>query len=215
MLAHEMVLAFQYDIVARGKAGNGLQALAQYLPPLWFAEGMAEYLSLGPSTSITNAWMRDAALRRRLQLRSANEPPTKPRHAPRPEARKGWRRIFPRKSVALSRSSPTCCTASLMRWSASASSRSSSCSTVFARDGLVPDVFILGFQSNQFPTCRQPQHECGDARGEPEREHSAAEIAEPFASAPGTGDAFLDQAASGEQRMRARVDLRELEKPFF
>jgi len=29
---------------------------------LWFAEGMAEYLSLGPSTTITTAWMRDAAL---------------------------------------------------------------------------------------------------------------------------------------------------------
>ena len=52
VLAHEMVHAFQYDIFARGKAGNGLQALAQYLPPLWFAEGMAEYLSLGPSTTI-------------------------------------------------------------------------------------------------------------------------------------------------------------------
>ena len=62
VLAHEMVHAFQYDIFARGKAGNGLQALAQYLPPLWFAEGMAEYLSLGPSTTITTAWMRDAAL---------------------------------------------------------------------------------------------------------------------------------------------------------
>ncbi len=62
VLMHEMVHAFQYDIFARGKAGNGLQALAQYLPPLWFAEGMAEYLSLGPSTTITTAWMRDAAL---------------------------------------------------------------------------------------------------------------------------------------------------------
>ena len=62
VLTHEMVHAFQYDIFARGKAGNGLQALAQYLPPLWFAEGMAEYLSLGPSTTITTTWMRDAAL---------------------------------------------------------------------------------------------------------------------------------------------------------
>ena len=50
VLTHEMVHAFQYDIFARGKAGNGLQTLAQYLPPLWFAEGMAEYLSLGPSS---------------------------------------------------------------------------------------------------------------------------------------------------------------------
>ncbi len=62
VLMHEMVHAFQYDIFARGRAGNGLQNLAQNLPPLWFAEGMAEYLSLGPSTPLTDAWMRDAAL---------------------------------------------------------------------------------------------------------------------------------------------------------
>src|SRR5262249_28145592 len=66
VLTHEMVHAFQYDIFARGKAGNGLQALAQYMPPLWFAEGMAEYLSLGPSTTITTTWMRDAALNGKL-----------------------------------------------------------------------------------------------------------------------------------------------------
>jgi Tol biopolymer transport system component len=62
VLTHEMVHAFQYDIFARGKAGNGLQALQQFLPPLWFAEGMAEYLSLGPDAPVTTAWMRDAAL---------------------------------------------------------------------------------------------------------------------------------------------------------
>jgi len=62
VLTHEMVHAFQYDIFAHGKAGAGLQTLAQVNPPLWFAEGMAEYLSLGPSTSLTDAWMRDAAL---------------------------------------------------------------------------------------------------------------------------------------------------------
>lgn len=62
VLTHEMVHAFQYDIFARGKAGAGLQTLAQVNPPLWFAEGMAEYLSLGPSSSLTDAWMRDAAL---------------------------------------------------------------------------------------------------------------------------------------------------------
>lgn len=66
VLTHEMVHAFQYDVFARGKAGNGLQALAQFMPPLWFAEGMAEYLSLGPSGATTNAWMRDAALNGRI-----------------------------------------------------------------------------------------------------------------------------------------------------
>jgi Tol biopolymer transport system component len=66
VLAHEMVHAFQYDIFARGKAGNGMQALSKYMPPLWFAEGMAEYLSLGPSTTMTTTWMRDAALNGKL-----------------------------------------------------------------------------------------------------------------------------------------------------
>ena len=66
VLTHEMVHAFQYDIFARGKAGAGLQTLAQVNPPLWFAEGMAEYLSLGPSTPLTNAWLRDAALNGKL-----------------------------------------------------------------------------------------------------------------------------------------------------
>ena len=62
VLTHEMVHAFQYDIFAHGKAGAGLQTLQQVNPPLWFAEGMAEYLSLGPNSSLTDAWMRDAAL---------------------------------------------------------------------------------------------------------------------------------------------------------
>ena len=62
VLTHEMVHAFQYDIFARGKAGNGLETLAQVSPPAWFMEGMAEYLSLGPSSTITNVWMRDASL---------------------------------------------------------------------------------------------------------------------------------------------------------
>jgi Tol biopolymer transport system component len=62
VLAHELVHAFQYDIFARGRAGGGLQTLAQVNPPLWFAEGMAEYLSLGPHHILTQAWVRDAAL---------------------------------------------------------------------------------------------------------------------------------------------------------
>ena len=34
--------------------------------PLWFVEGMAEYLSLGPVDAQTAMWMRDAALREKL-----------------------------------------------------------------------------------------------------------------------------------------------------
>jgi Tol biopolymer transport system component len=62
VLAHEMVHEFQYDIFARGRAGNGLQTLSQVQPPLWFMEGMAEYLSLGPNHILTQAWVRDASL---------------------------------------------------------------------------------------------------------------------------------------------------------
>ena len=62
VLTHEMVHQFQYDIFSRGKAGNNLQALQQFDPPLWFAEGMAEYLSIGPDHPFTASWIRDAAL---------------------------------------------------------------------------------------------------------------------------------------------------------
>lgn len=62
VLAHEMVHVFQYDIFARGRAGGGLQQLAAVNPPLWYMEGMAEYLSVGPDHPYTDAIMRDAAL---------------------------------------------------------------------------------------------------------------------------------------------------------
>ena len=62
VLAHEMVHVFQYDIFARGRAGGGMQQLASVDPPLWFMEGMAEYLSIGPDHAYTDVIMRDAAL---------------------------------------------------------------------------------------------------------------------------------------------------------
>jgi hypothetical protein len=34
--------------------------------PLWFVEGMAEYLSLGPVDANTAMWIRDAAARERM-----------------------------------------------------------------------------------------------------------------------------------------------------
>jgi len=63
VLTHEMVHQFQFDIFGRGRAGNGLQILERVNPPLWFMEGMAEYLSKGPNDPITSMWMRDATLR--------------------------------------------------------------------------------------------------------------------------------------------------------
>ena len=62
VLQHELVHAFQYDVYSRGRIGSGLQTLVQVAPPLWFAEGMAEFLSQGPINQHTAMWMRDAAL---------------------------------------------------------------------------------------------------------------------------------------------------------
>jgi len=55
VVGHELVHAFQYDIGSRN-----MQRTAML--PLWFIEGMAEYLSLGPNDPHTAMWMRDAVL---------------------------------------------------------------------------------------------------------------------------------------------------------
>jgi len=62
VLQHEMVHQFQYDVYSRGRPGAGVQTLVAVNPPLWFMEGMAEYLSLGPINPETAMWLRDAAL---------------------------------------------------------------------------------------------------------------------------------------------------------
>ncbi|HYC33516.1 MAG TPA: BamA/TamA family outer membrane protein [Gemmatimonadales bacterium] len=66
VLMHEMVHQFQYDIWSRGRAGAGLATLIAIAPPLWFAEGMAEYLSQGPIDPETAMWLRDASLEGKL-----------------------------------------------------------------------------------------------------------------------------------------------------
>ena len=66
VLEHELVHQFQMDIFARGRVGAGIQRLMAVDPPLWFMEGMAEYLSSGPITPQTAVWLRDAALDRGL-----------------------------------------------------------------------------------------------------------------------------------------------------
>ena len=60
VVGHELVHAFQYDITGSGRP-NSLGALpgAAQLP-LWFIEGMAEYLSIGPDAPQTAMWMRGA-----------------------------------------------------------------------------------------------------------------------------------------------------------
>jgi len=62
VLGHELVHAFQYDMTTtRGPQGSGLPGAVRL--PLWFIEGMAEYLSLGPVDPHTAMWLRDAVRR--------------------------------------------------------------------------------------------------------------------------------------------------------
>jgi Tol biopolymer transport system component len=63
VLGHELVHAFQYDITGTSVNAGTAGALAL---PLWFIEGMAEYLSVGPVDPHTAMWMREAARRERL-----------------------------------------------------------------------------------------------------------------------------------------------------
>ncbi|HXE57064.1 MAG TPA: BamA/TamA family outer membrane protein [Gemmatimonadales bacterium] len=73
VLGHELVHAFQYDITGQGGlAVQGLPAAGTL--PLWFIEGMAEYLSLGPAHSLTAMWLRDAARHRFPRYRDLDDP---------------------------------------------------------------------------------------------------------------------------------------------
>ena len=56
VLGHELVHAFQYDMLAENIG----------VMPLWFIEGMAEYLSIGPRHPQTAMWLRDAAIEDKL-----------------------------------------------------------------------------------------------------------------------------------------------------
>ncbi len=75
VIGHELVHAFQFDITgdySREATGSepGIEAY-----PLWFVEGMAEYLSLGPVDPQTAMWLRDAALREKLpSLKALDDP---------------------------------------------------------------------------------------------------------------------------------------------
>jgi Tol biopolymer transport system component len=58
VLGHELVHAFQYDLIRKVK--NGFKSASGI--PLWFIEGMAEYLSIGRKDELTSMWLRDAVL---------------------------------------------------------------------------------------------------------------------------------------------------------
>ncbi len=61
VLTHELVHAFQVDILfgeRQGLMGNPFASS----PPIWFMEGMAEYLSIAEVDNNTKMWLRDASL---------------------------------------------------------------------------------------------------------------------------------------------------------
>ena len=73
VIGHELVHAFQFDITSSPDAPPG-QNGAERLP-LWFIEGMAEYLSLGPIDANTAMWLRDAARQEKLpSIRDLDNP---------------------------------------------------------------------------------------------------------------------------------------------
>ena len=64
VIGHELVHAFQFDMTTNPNARarqSGIDRL-----PLWFIEGMAEYLSLGPVDSNTAMWLRNAVRQEKL-----------------------------------------------------------------------------------------------------------------------------------------------------
>ncbi len=66
VIGHELVHAFQYDIMAQGHSDNQRGNEDSLRIPLWFIEGMAEYLSIGPVDPNTAMWMRDTVRRKDL-----------------------------------------------------------------------------------------------------------------------------------------------------
>jgi Tol biopolymer transport system component len=61
VLTHELVHGFQYDVIFRRGVMTDASPFGARLP-LWFMEGMAEYLSIGTIDAHTQSWLRDATL---------------------------------------------------------------------------------------------------------------------------------------------------------
>jgi Tol biopolymer transport system component len=77
VIGHELVHAFQYDFTSQGKThyagpSPGIERL-----PLWFIEGLAEYLSIGAVDPETAMWMRDVTQRKMLPTVKKLENPYK------------------------------------------------------------------------------------------------------------------------------------------
>jgi Tol biopolymer transport system component len=75
VLGHELVHAFQFDMT-QGEGALTQRNIPRALGlPLWFIEGMAEYLSVGSADPHTAMWIRDAVVNDRLPtMRQLNDP---------------------------------------------------------------------------------------------------------------------------------------------
>lgn len=72
VLGHELVHAFQYNMILKGDSTN-IRNLSNL--PLWMVEGLAEYLSIGRVDANTAMWMRDAVLQDDVpELKDLNNP---------------------------------------------------------------------------------------------------------------------------------------------
>ncbi|MBI4364875.1 MAG: PD40 domain-containing protein [Candidatus Latescibacteria bacterium] len=61
VLTHELVHAFQVDVLFGDRQSLVANPFAS-TPPIWFMEGMAEYLSIAEIDNNTKMWLRDASL---------------------------------------------------------------------------------------------------------------------------------------------------------
>src|ERR671919_2113740 len=66
VLGHELVHAFQFDMASERDAQGRRIGPAVMMLPLWFIEGMAEYLSIGHIDANTAMWVRDASAREKM-----------------------------------------------------------------------------------------------------------------------------------------------------
>jgi Tol biopolymer transport system component len=73
VIGHELVHAFQFDMTTGPDSPPGRSGMERL--PLWFIEGMAEYLSIGPVDPNTAMWIRDAARQEKLpEIKDLNNP---------------------------------------------------------------------------------------------------------------------------------------------
>lgn len=74
VIGHELVHAFQFDITGQGGSVQTGQIPGALRLPLWFIEGMAEYLTLGANDANTAMWLRDQTRHELPTIRQLGDP---------------------------------------------------------------------------------------------------------------------------------------------